>query len=95
MRWYAVFIKGIKEQIREYWILVMTVLMAPIFIAIYFLMAETEDPEYDVMLVNLDSGTEYEGGLLNLGDSIISYSKILSGLGGMEMLKFTSSGSRE
>ena len=43
MRWYAVFIKGIREQIREYWILVMTVLMAPLFIAIYFLMAETEE----------------------------------------------------
>jgi len=95
MRWYAVFIKGIREQIREYWILVMTVLMAPLFIAIYFLMAEVEDPEYDVILVNLDRGTEYEGGVLNLGDSILTYSKILSGLDGMEMINITSSGSRE
>ncbi len=95
MRWYALFIKGIKEQIREYWILVMTVVMAPLFIAIYFLMAETEDPEYDVILVNLDMGTEYEEGLFNLGDSIIRYAKLLSGLEEMAMLNFATVGSRE
>lgn len=95
MRWYAVFIKGIKEQIRDYWILVMTVLLAPLFIAIYFLMAEIEDPEYDVILVNLDREAKYKGGALNLGDSIIVYSKILSALDGMDMISFTSSESRE
>ncbi|MDF1575821.1 MAG: ABC transporter permease [Bacteroidales bacterium] len=95
MRWYAVFVKGLKEQIREYWILVMTVLMAPLFIAIYYLMGESEDPQYDVVLVNLDSGTELNGEPVNLGDSILSYSGILSGLDGMQMLNFSASGSRE
>ena len=93
MRWYVVFLKGIREQIREYWILVMTVMMAPLFIAIYFLMAETEDPEYDVILVNLDRGAEYEGASLNLGDSIVTYAKVLSGL--EEMLNITALESRE
>jgi ABC-2 type transport system permease protein len=93
MRWYLVFRKGIKEQIREYWILVMTVLMAPFFIVIYFLMAETDDPEYDVALVNLDRGAEHEGGFLNLGDSIVTYAKLLSGL--EEMLNITALESRE
>ena len=51
MRWYAVFIKGMKEQIRDFWILAMTVIMAPLFIAIYFLMVETETPVYDILLV--------------------------------------------
>ena len=93
MRIFLVFQKGIREQIREYWILVMTVMMAPLFIAIYFLMAETEDPEYDVILVNLDRGAEYEGGFLNLGDSIVTYAKLLSGL--EEMLNITALESRE
>jgi len=93
MKWYAVFIKGIREQIREYWILVLTVLMAPLFIAIYYLMAETEDPEYDVILVNLDRGGEIDGAVLNLGDSIVTYAKILSGL--EDMLTITSMDSRE
>ncbi len=93
MRIFLVFQKGIREQIREYWILVLTVLMAPLFIAIYFLMAETEDPEYDVILVNLDRGADYKGGLLNLGDSIVTYGKVLSEM--EEMLNITALASRD
>jgi ABC-2 type transport system permease protein len=80
MRWYAVFIKSIREQIREYWILVLTILMAPLFIAIYYLMAETEDPEYDVILVNMDRESVFGDVPLCLGDSIVSYAHILSGM---------------
>jgi ABC-2 type transport system permease protein len=93
MRIFLVFRKGIREQVRDYWILLMTVVMAPFFIVIYFLMAETEDPEYDVILVNLDRGAEHDEGFLNLGDSILNYAKVLSGL--EEMLNITAIGSRE
>jgi ABC-2 type transport system permease protein len=93
MRIFLVFRKGIREQVRDYWILLMTVVMAPFFIVIYFLMAETEDPEYDVILVNLDRGAEHDEGFLNLGDSILNYAKVLSSL--EEMLNITAIGSRE
>jgi ABC-2 type transport system permease protein len=93
MRWYNVFIKSIREQIREFWILVLTVLMAPLFIAIYFLMAETEDPEYDIILVNQDREAASEGAVLCLGDSIVNYAKILSGL--EDIFHITSQNSRE
>lgn len=88
-----VFIKGIREQIREYWILVLTVFMAPLFIAIYFLMAETEDPQYEVVLVNQDLGIAFEGTVLNLGDSIVAYASLLSAY--EDMLSITSLDSRE
>lgn len=93
MRIFLVFRKGIREQIRDYWILLMTVVLAPFFIVIYFLMAETEDPEYDVILVNLDRGAEDDEGYLNLGDSIVSYGKVLSEL--EDMFNITALGSRE
>ena len=95
MRWYTIFIKGLREQVREYWILVLTVAMAPIFIAVYYLMAETEDPVYEVILVNLDQGTEIRDGQVNLGDSIVAYSALISGTEGMNMLKISSLVSRE
>lgn len=95
MRWYDVFIKGIREQVREYWILVLTLLMAPLFIAIYFLMAETEDPVYDVILVNQDRACEYRGEDFKLGDSIVNYASIVALAPGMEMLKISSLESRE
>lgn len=95
MRWYDVFIKGIREQVREYWILVLTLLMAPLFIAIYYLMAETEEPVYDVILVNHDRVCEYRGQDFKLGDSIVNYAGMLSIAPGMEMLEFRSFESRE
>lgn len=95
MRCYDVFIKGIKEQLREYWILVLTVLMAPLFIAIYFLMAETEDPVYDVILVNLDRATEYRAKNFQLGDSIVNYASMLSQEPAYGMINIYSSESRE
>ena len=72
MRGLHVFVKGVKEQIREFWILIMILVMAPLFIAIYFLMAETEDPEYNVIVVNQDRGTLRNGEAITLGDSIVS-----------------------
>ncbi|TFH22028.1 MAG: ABC transporter permease [Bacteroidia bacterium] len=95
MRWLDVFIKGVKEQVREFWILIMIVVMAPLFIAIYYLMAETEDPEYDVILVNLDLGTRYQGKAFNLGDSIIGHARLLLEVPEMSMLKFSTVSGRE
>ena len=95
MKWYDVFIKGMKEQIRDYWILLLTLLMSPLFIAIYFLMGETEDPVYNVILVNQDRGGEYKGKAFNLGDSIISYAKLLSLPLEMEMIKVDALETRE
>jgi len=95
MRWLDVFSKGIKEQLREFWILVMILIMAPLFIAIYFLMAETEDPEYDVILVNYDRGTMLLGKNYNLGDSIAAHAHLLAALPEMSMLNFSTHNNRD
>lgn len=95
MRYLDVFLKGVKEQVREFWILIMIVVMAPLFIAIYFLMAETEDPEYNVILVNLDRGTGQLSEAINLGDSIVAHARLLSAVPGMNMLKIRTDSSRE
>lgn len=95
MRWYDVFIKGIKEQVRDYWILIMVVVLAPLFIAIYFLMEESESPEYDIILVNLDRGIEQAGQQINLGDSLVFYGELVSGSSGMSMLNYETEENRE
>lgn len=53
------------------WILVMILVMAPLFIAIYYLMVDTDTPVYRVILVNQDLGMEQDGGSVNLGDSLL------------------------
>ena len=71
MKWIHVFIKSAREQVREAWILVMVLLLAPFFISVYYLMIETGDPQFDIVLVNGDEGTDAGNhNAVNLGDSL-------------------------
>jgi len=88
MRWYYIFLKGIKEQIRDYWILVMIIVMAPLFILLYYLMVETETPSYDVVVVNHDKGIQYENIRVNLVDSLVYYAQLAVGEEELSMLNY-------
>ena len=78
MRWYFVFLKSIREQIRDYWILLLTISLAPFFVFMYYLMVETETPEFNIILVNQDEGSFFMGQPINLGDSLIHYMQMVS-----------------
>ena len=95
MRWYYVFIKGIREQIRDFWILIMIVVMAPLFIAIYFLMAAGDSMVCDVVVVNGDHGYKSGDSRVNLGESLILDLQENSGKEDAYMLNFTCGENRE
>ena len=88
MRWYYVFIKSIREQIRDYWILLLTISLAPFFVFMYYMMVETETPEFMIILVNQDEGTFFMGQPINLGDSLICYMQGVSADQETSMLHF-------
>jgi len=73
MKWYYVFIKSIREQIRDYWILVLTLVFAPFFVFMYYLMSETESPVYDIVFLNQDETIPIDGSQVNIGDSLVFY----------------------
>jgi len=66
---FSIFLKSIKEQLRNFWILVLTVSMAPFFDFVYFLINEASQPHFNVLILNLDQGIKDKD--LNLGASII------------------------
>jgi ABC-type multidrug transport system permease subunit len=72
MRWFHVFTKGVREQVRDYWILITIIVMAPLFIGIYYLMVVPGEQSYDVILVNRDAGTLTGSIPVNLGDTLIA-----------------------
>ncbi len=78
MRWYFVFLKSIREQIRDYWILLLTISLAPFFVFMYYMMVETETPEFNIILVNHDEGSFFMDQPINLGDSLIYYMQLVS-----------------
>lgn len=54
MKIVSVILKNIREQIRTFWILALTLLTAPFFVFIYYLIIESTGYNYKVAFVNLD-----------------------------------------
>jgi ABC-2 type transport system permease protein len=88
MKWYLVFLKSIREQIRDYWILLLTISLAPFFVFVYYMMVETENMEFKIILINQDEGTFFMGQPVNLGDSLIFYMQRATGDQVTSMLHF-------
>jgi len=95
MRWYFVFLKGVKEQIRDFWILILVILMAPLFIFLYYLMVESEKPRYDIVVVNCDRGIRFGETQVNIGDSLIRYAGSAAAQEGLSMLRYSRSDDRQ
>ncbi|MHC1777237.1 MAG: ABC transporter permease [Lentimicrobium sp.] len=67
--------KSLKEQIRSYWILLLSLSMGPFFIFVYFLIMESSNPQYNVWVVNNDKGIMIDHQIINHGDGLIGYLK--------------------
>ena len=95
MKWYFVLLKSLREQIRDYWILVITIVFAPCFVFMYYLMFQTESERYDIVLVNRDKTVLIFNQALNLGDTLMQY--LTSYQGGEEdaSLEFSTGRDRE
>lgn len=78
MRILSVIAKSMKEQLRNLWILLLTVSLAPFFVFVYYLITEASQPQYDLILVNEDSGTLVEGDQINKGDGLLEAAKIFA-----------------
>lgn len=71
MRFLSVVRKGCKEQIRQYWILFLTVSMAPFFVIVYYFINESTQPQYDILLLNQDIGVDTAAGRREFGAELI------------------------
>jgi len=69
--------KSIKEQLRSFWILILTISMAPFFVAVYFLILESYQAKYDILVLNQDIGIENSTGFINHGQMLIETSEII------------------
>lgn len=75
MKLLSIILKSIKEQLRNFWILLLTISLAPFFVFIYYLIMESSEPQYDLLLLNNDQAIAYYDKEINFGDTFISYFK--------------------
>jgi len=75
MKTASVIVRSLKEQLRSYWILLLSLSMGPFFIPVYYLILETSKPQYDLLVVNSDTGVSVEGKSINHGDELTEFLK--------------------
>lgn len=75
MKIVSIILKSLKEQIRSYWVLLLSLSMGPFFIFVYFLIMETSKTEYRVLIANKDKGVLVNEQIINHGNDLIGYFK--------------------
>ena len=75
MKLLSVINKCTREQIRNFWILILTVSMAPFFVFIYYLIIESSKPHYDLLILNQDKGIQTMGATINYGNLLLQSAK--------------------
>lgn len=71
MKLFSVFFKSLREQVRSYWLLLLSLLMGPFFIFVYYLIVESSKPTYEIVFVNNDAGLIVSQQSVNYGSQFI------------------------
>ena len=71
MKLLAVIGKSYREQVRSFWILFLTISMAPFFVGVYYLILESYQPKYEILVLNHDNGVNDSSGAENHGQMLI------------------------
>ena len=73
MKIFSIITKSLKEQIRSYWVLLLSVSMGPFFIFVYYLIIESSEPHYHIIILNNDKEVTVDGQLVNHGKYLTSF----------------------
>ncbi len=76
MKLFSIIKKSIKEQIRNFWILILTISLAPFFVIVWYMIDQGMSHKYEVTVVNYDKGIHSRENEINYGTEFID---ILSG----------------
>jgi ABC-2 type transport system permease protein len=71
-RLFGVIKKSLKEQMRSFWLLMLTISTAPFFVIVYNLISQSYAPVYEVLIMNNDQKVIVNSRSILLGDSLIS-----------------------
>jgi ABC-2 type transport system permease protein len=75
MKLISIFFKSLKEQVRSFWVLILSLSMGPFFIFVYFLITESSKTEYKILIVNNDQGISTGNEQINHGNYLVSFFK--------------------
>ncbi|MEW6404043.1 MAG: ABC transporter permease, partial [Chloroflexota bacterium] len=86
----SVFLKTLREMLREKWMLGLTLAFAPAFVFLYWLILSGGSTSYTVLVINKDSGVKLsDGSTYNYGEQIPDAIKSITYADGSPLLKAT------
>jgi ABC-2 type transport system permease protein len=71
-RLFGVIRKSLKEQMRSFWLLMLTISTAPFFVIVYNLISQSYAPVYEVLIMNNDQKITVNSRPILMGDSLVS-----------------------
>ncbi len=87
MRFLSVFVKSVREQVRNLLVLVLTLVFAPVFVFAYWLFFPAEgSTAYGVLIVNEDTGVQIEGATYQAGEEVTNAIAQVTYAGGSPLL---------
>jgi ABC-2 type transport system permease protein len=91
MRTWQVFVKSVREQKRDLWVILLSLAFAPLFVAIYYLMTGgTGTTSYGVLVIDRDAPvTLADGTRFAAGEEVIAALRALAYENGSPLLKVT------
>lgn len=71
MKLLSVIRKSLKEQFRSFWLLILTISTAPFFVIVYYLITQSYEVKYDVLILNKDLGAQIDSIVLDHGKLLV------------------------
>src|SRR5512145_1796448 len=79
MKLWNIITKSFREQVRSYWVLLLTLSMGPFFIFVYYLIVESSKTSYDILVVNKDAGIVDQDRKVNHGNAFFDSMESIKG----------------
>lgn len=90
MKAWTVFLKTLREMLRDKWVLGLTLVFAPFFVLLYWLILSGGSTSYTVLVLNKDIGVQQsDGSTLRSGDHIVDAIRGMTYADGSPLLKAT------
>jgi ABC-2 type transport system permease protein len=88
MKAWTVFLKTLREMLRDKWALGLTLVFAPFFVFLYWIILSGGSTSYTVLVINQDAGVQgANGAVVHYGDDIIAAIRGMTYADGSPLLK--------
>jgi len=88
MKVWKIFLKTLREMLRDKWILGLTLVFAPFFVFLYWIILSGGSTSYTVLVINRDAGVQQaDGSMLSSGEHVIDAIRSITYADGSPLLK--------